>query len=167
VVIWLLVARERPAEKRIPLHEMRMVRHRTRWSQLLRILFSRTIVCSILAAFSVYWNTALLLNWTPVYLVSARHLTLTDPLYLAGVSLPWIFQGLALFVFGALADRLLRWAGSVRRSHVLLAGTLLILGAVFLYAAVSIPSALGSVMFFSLAAMAGRLSPCWWPSCWR
>jgi ACS family hexuronate transporter-like MFS transporter len=159
VLTWLLVAREQPAEGDLPVVKTRVAHHRTRWPQLFRMLFSRTIVCSILAAFSVYWSTALLLNWTPIYLVSVRNLTLTDPLYLVGVSLPWILQSLALIVFGALADRLLRLTGSVRRSRVRLSGTLLILGAVFLYAAVSIPSVLGSVLLFALAAMAGAAIP--------
>src|SRR6266516_2401507 len=87
VLTWQLVARERPAEGDLPVVKTRVAHHQTRWPQLFRILFSRTIVCSILAAFSVYWSTALLLNWTPVYLVSVRNLTLTDPLYLLGVSL--------------------------------------------------------------------------------
>ncbi len=159
VLTWLLVARERPAEGDLPVVKTRVAHHQTRWPQLFRILFSRTIVCSILAAFSVYWSTALLLNWTPVYLVSVRNLTLTDPLYLLGVSLPWILQSLALIFFGALADRLLRLTGSVRRSRARLSGMLLILGAVFLFVAVSIPSTLGSVLLFALAAIAGSAIP--------
>ncbi len=159
VLTWLLVAREQPAEGGTEVVKTRVAHHRLRRSELLRMLFSRPIVCSILAAFSVYWSTALLLNWTPVYLVSVRNLTLTDPLYLVGISLPWILQSLALIFFGALADRLLRLTGSVRRSRVLLAGTLLILGAVFLFAAVNIPSALGSVLLFAIAAMAPAAFP--------
>jgi len=125
----------------------------------LPILFSRNIIFTVLAAFSVYWQTALLLNWTPVYLVTARGLKLTDPLYIVGVSLPWILQGLALIVFGALADRALRRTGSARISRVLLAGALLILSAIFLYLAVSISSTLGAVTFFILAATAGAAIP--------
>ena len=159
VLTWLLVARERPAEGDMPVVKARVASAWVRWSQLLRLLCLPTVVCSILAAFSVYWSTSLLLNWTPVYLVSARHLALTSPLYLVGVSLPWILQGLALMFIGALADRLLRWTGSVRRSRVLLSGTLLMLSAVFLSAAVSIPSALGSVLLFTRAAMAVAAIP--------
>jgi MFS transporter, ACS family, hexuronate transporter len=149
VVTWLLVARERPAERSTPVHETHVARSGTRWSEVLPIIFSRNVIFSIFAAFGIYWETALLLNWTSVYLVSVRHLKLTDPLYIVGVSLPWILQGLALIAFGALADRVLRRTGSARRSRVMLAGTLLILSAVFLYSAVSIPSTLGAVIFSS------------------
>ncbi len=159
VVIWLLVARERPADVSIPVHETSLARRRTRWSQMLPIIFSRNIIFSILAAFSIYWQTALLLNWTPVYLVTVLHLKPSGPLYIAGVSLPWIFQGFALFTSGALADRAFRRTGSARRSRVLLAGALLILGAISLYSAVSIPSTLGAVMFFTFAAIAGAAIP--------
>jgi ACS family hexuronate transporter-like MFS transporter len=87
------------------------------------------------------------------------HLTLTSPLYIAGVSLHWIVQGLALFACGALADRAFRRTGSASRSRVLPAGALLILGAVFLSLAINIPSTLGAVTFFILAATAGAAIP--------
>jgi MFS transporter, ACS family, hexuronate transporter len=159
VVIWLLVARERPAGVSSPVSETHMARSRTNWTQVLPILFSRNIIFIILAAFSVYWGTALALSWTPVYLVTVLHLTLTSPLYIVGVSLPWIVQGLALFVCGALADRAFRPTGSAPRSRVLPAGALLILGAVFLYLAINIQSNLGAVTFFILAATAGASIP--------
>jgi len=159
IVIWLLVARERPAEGSIPLRETQVTHHETRWREVLPIIFSRNILLSILAAFCVYWQAALLLTWTPVYLVIVRHLTLTSPLYNVGVSFPWVLQGLALIAFAALADRIFRRTGSVRCSYVLLAGTLLILGAVFIYSAMNISSALGAVSCFALAATAGAAIP--------
>jgi ACS family hexuronate transporter-like MFS transporter len=159
VLAWLLIARERPVELDMPVVKTGAARERVRWSPIFRIIFSRTIVCSILVAFSIYWSTALLLNWTPIYLVSVRHLALTNPIYLLGVSLPWILQGLALIFFGALADRLLRLTGSMRRSRVLLIGALLMLSSVSLYAAVNVPLALGSVLLLALAAMAGAAIP--------
>ena len=73
--------------------------------------------------------------------------------------LPWIVQGLTLFACGALADRAFRRTGSALRSRVLPAGALLILGAVFLYLAINIPSTLGAVTFFILAATAGAAIP--------
>src|SRR6266550_514121 len=98
------MARERPADESPPVHKTLAAHHRTNWTQVLPILFSRTILFTILAAFSIYWATALALSWTPVYLATVLHLTLTSPLYIAGVSLPWIVQGLALFACGSLAD---------------------------------------------------------------
>jgi MFS family permease len=94
-----------------------------------------------------------------VYLATVLHLTLTSPLYIAGVSLPWIVQGLALFACGSLADRAIRRAGSARTSRVLLAGVLLFLGAIFLYLAVNIPSTPGAVTSFILAATAWAATP--------
>ena len=159
VVIWLVVARERLADKSTPVHETHGARRRTRWSQVLPLIFSRTIVFSIFAAFSIYWGIALLLGWTPVYLVIVLHLKLTDPLYIVGVSLPWLLQGLALLACGALADRAFQLTGSARRSRVFPVAALLILGAMFLSLAVSIPSPLGAVTFFILAATAGAAIP--------
>ncbi|HEY6410322.1 MAG TPA: MFS transporter [Ktedonobacteraceae bacterium] len=159
VVIWLVVARERPVDVSTPVHESHVSRHRTNWTQLLPIIFSRNIIFTILAAFAVYWGTALSLSWTPVYLVTALHLKLTSPLYIAGISLPWIMQGLAILACGALADRAFRRTGSARSSRVFLAGSLLILCAVFLYLAINIPSTLGAVTFFILAASAGAAIP--------
>jgi MFS transporter, ACS family, hexuronate transporter len=159
VVTWLLVAREQPADVSTPVHETHAAHHRTNWTQVLPILFSRTILFTILAAFSIYWATALALSWAPVYLATVLHLKLNSPLYLAGVSLPWIVQGLALLVCGALADRAFRWTGSARRSCVLPAGALLILGAVFLSLAINIHSTLGAVIFFILAATSGAAIP--------
>ena len=159
VVTWLLVARERPADQSTPVHETHASHHRTNWTQVLPILFSRTILFTFLAAFSVYWATALTLSWTPVYLATVLHLTLTSPLYIAGVSLPWIVQGLALFACGSLADRTFRRTGSARTSRVLPAGALLILGAIFLSLAVTIPSTQGAVTFFILAPTAWAVIP--------
>src|SRR5437660_6641597 len=151
VVIWLVVARERLADRSTPVHETHGARRRTRWSQVLPLIFSRTIILSIFAAFSVYWAIALLLGLTAIYLVSVLHDKLTDPLYIAGVSLPWLLQGLVLMACGALADRAFQLTGSVRRSHVFPVAALLILGAMFLYLAVRMPSQLVAVTFFILA----------------
>jgi ACS family hexuronate transporter-like MFS transporter len=68
-------------------------------------------------------------------------------------------QGLTIFACGTLADRAFRRTGSTRRSRVLPAGALLILGAVFLSLAIHIPSTLGAVIFFILAASAGAAIP--------
>src|SRR5439155_23333838 len=81
------------------------------------------------------------------------------PVYVAGVSLPWIMQGLTLYACGSLADRAFRRTGSARASRVLPAGTLVILGALFLSLAINIPSTLGAVIFFILAASAGAAIP--------
>jgi len=159
VVTWLLMARERPADESPPVHKTLATHHRTNWTQVLPILFSRTILFTILAAFSIYWATALALSWTPVYLATVLHLTLASPLYIVGVSLPWIVQGLALFLCGALADRAFRRTGRARTSRVIPAGALLILGALFLFLAVTIPSTLGAVPFFILAATAWAAIP--------
>ncbi len=70
-----------------------MARYRTNWTQVLPILFSRNIICIILAAFSVAWGLTLSLSWTLIYLEAVLNLRLTSPLYIAGVSLPWIMQG--------------------------------------------------------------------------
>src|SRR5438874_1139160 len=54
VVIWLVVARERLADRSAPVHETHGARRRTRWSQVLPLIFSRNIIFSIFAAFSIY-----------------------------------------------------------------------------------------------------------------
>lgn len=94
---------------------------------------------------------ALYLSWNPIYLVTVRHLRLTDPLYLAGIMLPYVVGGIALIAFGAFADRVFRRTMSDRRSYTYLVTALLIVSALCLYLAVSVPSALGSVIFFTLA----------------
>ena len=59
--------------------------------------------------------------------------------------------GIALLGFGAFADRVFRKTGSHRRSYVYTVTALLIVSAVCLYLSVSVPSALSSVIFFTLA----------------
>ena len=153
VIIWLLVGREHPEATRTPIHETQLEHPRTRWSEILPVLFSRTVLLSTLAAFGVYWTTALYLSWNPVYLVTVRHLRLSDPLYLAGITLPYVVGGIALMAFGAFADRVFHRTGSHRRSYVYLVTALLMTSALCLYLAVSVPSALGSVIFFTLALL--------------
>ena len=150
VVIWLLVGREH-SEKRSLAGDETFVGHPwTRWSQILPIIFSRTVIFSTLAGFSVYWASALYLSWNPVYLVTVRHLKLSDPLYLAGITLPYVVGGIAFIAFGAFADRVFHQTGSSRRSYVYLVSALLMASALCLYLAVSVPSALGAVIFFTL-----------------
>jgi MFS transporter, ACS family, hexuronate transporter len=151
VVIWLLVGREHPEKSSLAGDETYVGHPWTRWSQILPIIFSRTILFSTFAGFSVYWASALYLSWNPVYLVTVRHLKLSDPLYLAGITLPYLVGGIALIAFGAFADRVFRQTGSSRRSYVYLVSALLTVSALCLYLAVSVPSALGSVIFFTLA----------------
>ena len=97
---------------------------------------------------------ALFLSWNPVYLVTVRHLRLSDPLYLAGITLPYIVGGIGQIAFGALADGLLRRTGSHRRSYVYPGTAALLLGALCVYLAVSVPSAVGCVLLFTLAPIA-------------
>jgi ACS family hexuronate transporter-like MFS transporter len=151
VILWLLVGREHPEAKRMSIHETQREHPRTRWSQLFPVIFSRTVFFSTLAAFVSYWATTLYLSWNPVYLVTVRHLKLSDPLYLAGITLPYIVGGIALIAYGALVDRVFRQTGSQRQSYVYPVTALLMVSALCLYLAVSVPSALGAVILFTLA----------------
>jgi MFS family permease len=151
VIIWLLIGREHPAARRMSVAETQAEHSRTRWSEIRPVLFSRTFLCSTLAAFVSYWAVALYLSWNPVYLVSVRHLRLSDPLYLAGITLPYVIVGIALIAFGAFADRIYRRTGSHRRAYVYPVTAVLFISAFGLYLAVSAPSAPGSVLFFTLA----------------
>lgn len=151
VILWLLVGREHPETGTMSLQTTQVEHSRISWSQVRPILFSRTVLFTILAVFGLYWASALYLSWNPVYLVTVRHLRLSDPLYLAGITLPYIVGGAGLIAFGALADSLFRRTGSHRRSYVYLATALLLVSALCVYLAVSVPSAVGSVLFFTLA----------------
>jgi MFS transporter, ACS family, hexuronate transporter len=55
-----------------------------------------------------------------------------------------------MIAFGTLADRVFRRTGSQRRSYVYLVTALLMASALCLFLAVSVPSALGAVFFFTL-----------------
>src|SRR5438128_1702219 len=151
VIVWLLVGREYPETKRILVHATQEQHPRSRRSDILPVLFSRTVLFSTLAAFASYWAVALYLSWNPVYLVTVRHLKLSDPLYLAGITLPYVVGGIALIACGAIADRIFRRTGSHRRSYVYTVTALLIVSSLCLYLAVSVSSAFGSVIFFTLA----------------
>jgi len=80
-----------------------------------------------------------------------RHLRLSDPLYLAGITLPYLVGAITFIVFGAYADRIFRRTGSYRRSYVYLLTVLLMVSALCLFLAVSVSSALGAVFFFTIA----------------
>jgi len=151
VIIWLLVGREYPETKHMLVDETQEKHPRSRWADIRPVLFSRTVLFSTLAAFVSYWALALYLSWNPVYLVIMRHLRLIDPLYFAGITLPYVVGGIALLGFGSFADRVFRRTGSQRRSYVYTVTALLIVSALCLYLAVSVPSALGSIIFFTLA----------------
>ena len=151
VILWLLVGRERPETRPMPVQETQGERPKMHWSEARPLFFSRTVIFSILAAFGAYWATALYLTWNPVYLVTVRHLRLSDPLYLAGITLPYIVGAITFIVFGAYADRIFRRTGSYRRSYVYLVTVLLMVSALCLFLAVSVPSALGAVFFFTIA----------------
>jgi MFS family permease len=157
VVLWLLVGREHPAAKRMPIYEAQEKHPRSRWAEIRPTLFSRTILFSILSAFASYWVVALYLSWNPVYLVTVRHLSLSDPLYLAGTTLPYLVGGIALVAFGAFADRVFRLTRSHRRSYVYPVSALQFVSALCLWLAVSVPSAPGSVIFLTLALVGASI----------
>src|SRR6266566_3032973 len=85
VILWLLVGRERPETRPMPVQETQGERPKMHWSEARPLFFSRTVIFSILAAFGAYWATALYLTWNPVYLVTVRHLRLSDPSTLQGL----------------------------------------------------------------------------------
>ena len=151
VILWLLIGREHTEARPITIHETQEKHPKSRWSEIRPTLFSRTVLFSTLAAFVSYWAIALYLSWNPVYLVTVRHLRLNDPLYLAGITLPYVVGGIALIAAGAFVDRVFHHTRSHRRSYVYPVTALLIVSALCLYLAVSVPSALGSVIFFTLA----------------
>jgi ACS family hexuronate transporter-like MFS transporter len=151
VILWLLVGREHPEKGMMSLQAMQVEQPRTGWSQVRPVLFSRTVLFTILGVCGFNWVIALYLSWNPVYLVTVQHLRLSDPLYLAGITLPYIVGGIGLIVFGALADYVFRRTGSHRRSYVYLVTALLLVSALCVYLAVSVPSAVGAVLFFTLA----------------
>lgn len=70
---------------------------------------------------------------------------------LAGITLPNVVGGIALIACGTFADRVFRLTRSHRRSYAYPVTALLIVSALCVYLAVSVPSALGSVIFFTLA----------------
>src|SRR5438034_3770492 len=61
VLIWLLVGREHADARRMHVHETQLEHPRTRLSEILPVLFSRTVLFSTLAAFASYWAIALYL----------------------------------------------------------------------------------------------------------
>ena len=154
VILWLLAVREPPERATMPLQATQVKPSRTDWSQIRPVLFSRTFLVTTLALVCAYWMLALYLSWNPVYLVTVRHLRLSDPLYLAGITLPYIVGGIGQIAFGALADGLFRRTGSHRRSYVYPGTAALLLGALCVYLAVSVPSAVGCVLLFTLAPIA-------------
>jgi ACS family hexuronate transporter-like MFS transporter len=113
VILWLLAGREHPDARRMHIYDTQEKHPRSRWSEIRPILFSRTVLFSTLAAFASYWVVALYLSWNPVYLVTVRHLKLSDPLYLVGITLLYVVGGIALIACGAFADRVFR----LTRSH--------------------------------------------------
>ncbi len=150
VILWLLVGRDHPETRRIPAPKTRLENKKTRFSDIRPVLFSRTVLFSVLAAFASYWAVALFLSWNPVYLVTVRHLKLSDPLYLTGITLPYVLGGISMIGFSAFADRIFRRTGSHRRSYVYLVAALLTMSALCLYLAVSVPATLLSIVFFAL-----------------
>ncbi|HEY6411922.1 MAG TPA: MFS transporter [Ktedonobacteraceae bacterium] len=151
VILWFVIGRDHPDSRPTSAPSDRDKNSRARWSELRPVLFSRTVLFSTFAAFVSYWAVALYLSWNPVYLVTVRHLRLGDPLYLAGITLPYVVGAIGFLACGFLADRVFRRKGSHRQSYVYVVTTVLIITALCLYLAVSVPSTLLSVVFFTLA----------------
>ena len=87
-ILWVLVGREHPSTRPIPVQETQGERTKTHWSEVLPLLFSLTVLFSILATFGAYWATALYLSWNPVDLVTVRHLGAAIPSTLQGSRFP-------------------------------------------------------------------------------
>src|SRR5204863_2046510 len=137
VILWLFFGREQSeATRDMPADEAQGDRTGIRWSLVLPVIFSPTILFSALAAFGLYWASALYISWNSVYLVTVRHLSLSDPLYIAGITLPYVVGGISLIAFGALADGIFRLTRSHRQAYVYLITALLIVSALCLYLAV-------------------------------
>lgn len=153
LIPWLLIAREPAEAGPIPADETQVGRSKIHWSQLFRVICSPTILFLLLAAFVFNWASTLYLSWNPLYLVTVRHLRLSDPLYIAGITLSYIGGGISVIAFSALADRIFRHTGSHRRAYVYLITTVLIVNALCLYLAVHYPSALGAILFLTLAPL--------------
>ncbi len=130
VILWLLVGRERPETRPMPVQETQGERPKMHWSEARPLFFSRTVIFSILAAFGAYWATALYLTWNPVYLVTVRHLRLSDPLYLAGITLPGIIAPLVTGLIIQAAGK--NVAVGFHNAYLLASLLLLVFGVVFL-----------------------------------
>lgn len=150
VVLWLLVGRERPEASSASQDKAPVEARKMRWLYILRLICTPTLLFSIVAAFGFYWANALYLNWNPIYLATVHHLGPGDPLYIAGLTLPYLAGGISLVASGAFADFLFRRTGSYRRAYVYSIAAVFGLNALCLYAAVNASSS-GAVLFLTLA----------------
>lgn len=137
---WVLATRERKIE--------RTIQQTVPWKTLRSLLWTPSVIFTILASFASYWYVALLISWIPIYYVEVWHLPQRSSLYLLGISLPWLIAGLVQVGVGMLSDRLFKRGGSRLRVQVL--SITLLIGAFLLASAALAPSALFAILCLSL-----------------
>jgi len=121
------------------------------WSLFLR---QRSFWAIALGYFGTLWTVQFFLYWLPYYLQAARHLSFrTMGFY---TSVPWIFIVAGVFSAGALSDLLLRKGFSRYKARNLVCATGLAISAVALVLSTIATSAVGNILWLSLAlGMAG------------
>lgn len=113
--------------------EMKVAVEKLKWSEFRPILFSPTLIFTLLNLFACFWLVVWVTVWLPVYLVKAIHLSQTK-------------MGLAILTIGLInmvvsisastwSDKLFKKSNNLRSSRVLFASFLQIISALLLFSA--------------------------------
>ncbi|MFF2876380.1 MFS transporter [Gottfriedia sp. NPDC057991] len=151
-VLWLLFAKESPQDIGLQSpdsHISKSTKVTSTWREFLKEVSFKNFLFIILAGMAAYWLLALKLVWFPNYFQNVRHLS-GSQLNLA-VSLPFIFSAVAQVVVALLSDRFYRKTADIRKSRVIIAGSLMVLSSFGIYLATVVSSNLLSMLLFSIA----------------
>ena len=129
VLVWVFVKDK--SKTTVESTEMRLAVEKLKWSEFRPILFSPTLIFTLLNLFGCFWLVVWVSVWLPVYLVKAINLSQTK-------------MGLAILTIGLInmvvsicasiwSDKLFKKSNNLRSSRVIYAASLQIISALLLF----------------------------------
>ncbi|ASN06831.1 MFS transporter [Virgibacillus necropolis] len=148
VIPWMLIAKEKPKDS-MSWSEPTTTSGKLKWSEISPIILSPTCIFVLLSCFASFWFTTWSAVWLPTYLIQVIHLTTMQMGYAAAAI--GVAGAIISILVSSVSDRLFEKNQNYRKSRVFIGATTMVMGALLLYASMSVNSAVLVVIFLCLA----------------
>ncbi|MEW9673536.1 MFS transporter [Ammoniphilus sp. 3BR4] len=139
LIFWVWLGKEYP-ENRVEENIMKktsLAKPKVKFSEISSALFSRTFILTIFVAFTAYWLLTWIQVWMPSYLLKAVKVSSTQMGYIS--ALIGLGAGLVTICIAMLSDSIHKRSLSYKKSHVIVVGVSILVGAALFYSITVVP----------------------------
>jgi MFS transporter, ACS family, hexuronate transporter len=133
LIFWVWLGKEAPenSEENKLIQKKSEVKPKLKFSEISSVLLSRTFIFTIFLAFTSYWLLTWIQVWMPSYLLEAVKVSSTQMGYISVII--GLGAGLVTIGIATLSDYIHKKSSSYKKSHVVVVGVSILIGACLFY----------------------------------